>query len=210
MDTKAMQVAFGAFVDSKVVTMPGKIKLAIAAATLLLPAALFYFLYFSPKSQEIEGLAQGVIATQGELVTLKAKAAKLDEQDALMAETELKFKEAATVIPDTKEIPSLLTSISTQGSGAGLDLPSFVPGAERAKEFYAEIPISLSVTGTYHNVGYFLDAVSKLPRVVNVDKVNLSGAKMTDGEMLLTAKLDLVTYKFIEPSDAPTGNQAKK
>ena len=127
-----------------------------------------------------------------------------------MAETEAKFKEAATVIPDTKEIPSLLTSISNQGSGAGLDLPSFVPGAERAKDFYAEIPISLAVTGTYHNVGYFLDAVSKLPRIVNVDKVNLSGAKMTDGEMLLTAKLDLVTYKFIEPSDAPTGNQAKK
>lgn len=205
-----MQMAIDAFVDSKVVPMPDKIKLAITAAILLLPAALFYFLYFSPKAQEIEGLTQGVAATQAELVTLKAKAAKLDEQNSLMAETELKFKEAATVIPDTKEIPSLLSSISTQGSGAGLDLPSFVPGAERAKEFYAEIPISLSVTGTYHNVGYFLDAVSKLPRIVNVDKVNLSGAKMTDGEMLLTAKLDLVTYKFIEPSDAPTGNQAKK
>ena len=205
-----MQVAIDAFVDSKVVPMPDKIKLAIAAAVLLVPTALFYFLYFSPKAQEITGLEQSVATTQGELVVIKAKAAKFEAQEALMAETEAKFKEAATVIPDTKEIPSLLTSISNQGSGAGLDLPSFVPGAERAKDFYAEIPISLAVTGTYHNVGYFLDAVSKLPRIVNVDKVNLSGAKMTDGEMLLTAKLDLVTYKFIEPSDAPTGNQAKK
>jgi len=210
MDTKDIKVAFDSFLDSKVVSLQTNIKLAIAAATLILPVALFYFLYFSPNSQEISGLEQNVVKLQKDLADIKAKAAKLDEQKALMADIEAKFKEAALVIPDTKEIPSLLSNISSQGSGAGLDMPSFAPGAEKAKDFYAEIPLSLAVIGTYHNLGYFLDAVSKLSRIVNVAKVSLGGPKLTDGELLINAKLDLVTYKFIEPKDAPTGKQAKK
>lgn len=210
MNTKGMKATFDTFLDNKVVSLHRNIKLAIAAATLAVPVALFYFLYFSPKNEEIAVEEKNVAKLQQELVEVRAKAAKLDEQKALMANIEAKFKEAALVIPDTKEIPSLLTSISDQGSRAGLDMPSFVPGTEKAKEFYAEIPISLSVSGTYHNVGYFLDTVSKLPRIVNVDKISMANPKMTDGEMLLTAKLDLVTYKFIEPSDAPTAKKSKK
>lgn len=210
MDTKEVGAAFDSFLDSKIVPLANNIKAAIVAAIVLVPVVLFYFLYFSPKSQEITTLEQNVATMQQELNTIKAKAAKLDEQNALMADTEAKFKEAATVIPDTKEIPSLLSNISSKGSNAGLDILSFVPGAETAKEFYAEIPVSLSVTGTYHNVGYFLDTVSKLPRIVNVGKVSLGGPKLTDGELLINAKLDLVTYKFIEPSNAATGTQANK
>lgn len=210
MNTKEIGAAFDSFLVSKIVPLANNIKAAIVAAVILVPAVLFYFLYFSPKSKEITGLEQNVATMQQELNTIKAKAAKLDEQNALMADTEAKFKEAATVIPDTKEIPSLLSNISSKGSNAGLDILSFVPGAETAKEFYAEIPVSLSVTGTYHNVGYFLDTVSKLPRIVNVGKVSLGGPKLTDGELLINAKLDLVTYKFIEPSNAASGTQANK
>jgi len=210
MDTKDIRATFDSFLDSKVVSLQSNIKLAIAAATLIVPIALFYFLYYSPKNQEISGLEQNVAKMQKDLNDVKIKAAKLDEQKALMADIETKFKEAALVIPDTKEIPSLLSSISSQGSNAGLDIPSFAPGLETARDFYAEIPITISVIGTYQNIGYFLDAVSKLPRIVNVAKVNLGSPKLTDGELLINAKLDLVTYKFIEPKDAPTGQQAKK
>lgn len=210
MDTKSIQAAVDTFLDSKVATLANNIKVAIAAAVVAVPIALFYFLSFSPKSQQIVGLEANVTQLQQELSDVKAKAAKLDEQKALMAEVETKFKEAALVIPDTKEIPSLLSSISSEGSGAGLDITSFAPGNEVAKEFYAEIPVTLSVTGTYHNLGYFLDTVSKLPRIVNAPKVILGGPKLQDGQMLIDAKLDMVTYKFIEPTNAPTGTQAKK
>ncbi|MDP2107267.1 MAG: type 4a pilus biogenesis protein PilO, partial [Desulfobulbaceae bacterium] len=185
-------------------------KVAIALAALIVPAALFYFLYFSPKRQEIIALEASVTQLQQQIAEVKVKAAKLDEQKALMADIEKKFKEAALVIPDTKEIPSLLSSISGEGSRAGLDILSFVPGAEAVKGFYAEIPVALSVNGTYHNVGYFLDTVSKLPRIVNVSKVLLGSPKLTDGEMLVDAKLDLVTYKFIEPVEAAKNNATKK
>ena len=208
MDTKNIKTTFDSFLDTKVSTLTNNIKVAIAAAVVVVPVALFYFLYYSPKSVEIVGLEKGVAQLQQELITIKDKAAKLDEQKALMAEVEQKFKEAAVVMQDTKEIPSLLSSISSQGSGAGLDIMSFVPAAEVAKQFYAEIPVALSVIGTYHNVGYFLDMVSKLPRIVNVNKVTLATPKLTAGEMLVNARIDLVTYKFIEPTtDAATGKK---
>lgn len=210
MDTKSMQAALDSFLDSKVVTLANNIKVAIAAAVIAVPVALFYFLSFSPKSQEITGLESNVAQLQQELSMIKAKAAKLDEQKSIMAEVEAKFKEASAVIPDTKEIPSLLSNISSQGSGAGLDITSFVPGSETPKQFYAEIPVSLAVTGTYHNVGYFLDTVSKLPRIVNVSKISLGGPKLKDGEMIIDAKLDMVTYKFIESTNAATAQTPKK
>lgn len=210
MDTKNFKATVDTFLDTKVVTLKTNHKAAIGVAALAIPVALFYFLFFSPKSQEISTLETSVAKQRTELADIKVKAAKLDEQKAVMAAVEEKFKEAALVIPDTKEIPSLLSSISSQGSGAGLDILSFVPGTGTDKEFYSEIPVSLSVIGTYHNVGYFLDTVSKLPRIVNVAKVSMGSPKLTDGEMLIEAKLDLLTYKFIEPADATKAKAEKK
>lgn len=210
MDTKNIQATFDTFLDAKITPMAVNRKVAIALAALIVPAALFYFLYYSSKSQEILNLENTVNQLQQEIVVAKAKAARLDEQKALMADIEQKYQDAALVIPDTKEIPSLLSNISSEGSRAGLDMLSFVPGGESVKGFYAEIPVGLSVTGTYHNIGYFLDTVSKLSRIVNVAKITLARPKLIDGEMLVDGRLDLVTYKFIEPVEATKKDATKK
>ncbi len=205
MDTKKLQSAFDNFVDQKVSNLNKNYKMAICAVAVILPVALFYFVIFSPKSEEITVLNKNISSLKTELKSVQNKAAKKEEQEALMAEMEKRFKQASEVIPKNKEIPSLLTNISSQGTGAGLDILSFVPGAEAPKEFYAEIPVSLSVIGTYHNLGYFLDTVSKLPRIVNVANISIGSPKMTEGEMMLSSKVNLVTYKFIEPTEEDKG-----
>ena len=100
---------------------------------MILPLAVFYFLVFSPKSTEIDLLNSSISSLEIELKNVKSKAAKIEEQKALMREVEIKFKEASVVIPDNKEIPSLLKTISSQGTGAGLDILTFVPGSETPK-----------------------------------------------------------------------------
>lgn len=199
MDIKNAKIAFDTFLDEKVSGLNTNHKIAICAAAAILPLVLFYFFSFSPKTKEITGLHNSISSLERELATVKIKASKMKEQQALMKEMELKFKEAAVVIPDNKEIPSLLTNISSQGTSSGLDILTFTPGAESAKEFYAEIPVSLTVKGTYHNLGYFLDTISKLPRIVNVTNISMGAPTAVEGEMLLNTKLNLVTYKFIEP-----------
>ncbi len=210
MDTNKLQTAFNSFMENKVANLNKNQKIGICLAVIIIPVVAFYFLSFSKKSEEIKGLEGNVAKLQKELVEVKAQAAKLDQHLAEMKVVELKFKEASLVIPDKKEIPSLLTNISGQAAGAGLDISSFVPKKERAKQFYAEIPVSIKVKGTYHNVGFFLDTVSKLPRIVNVKSLSLGGAKNVEGEVVLNSGIELVTYKFIEPKNDGKPAQKKK
>jgi len=208
MDTKKLKIAYDTFLDEKVSHLKPAHKIAICAGSVLVPLVIFYVLVFSPKSDEIALLNKNIDSMRIQLQTVKVKASKIKEQKAQMAEMEAKFKEAARVIPDNKEIPSLLTNISSQGTASGLDILSFVPGSESPKEFYAEIPVALSVEGTYHNLGYFLATISKLPRIVNVSDIAMGKPTMQEGEMILSSKINLVTYKFIEP--APTPKKGKK
>ena len=113
-----------------------------------------------------------------------------------MVTIEEKFKETAVLFPKEKEIPRLLTDISAEGQSAGLEFLTFKPLAAVPKDFYSEIPISIKVSGPYHNMGSFLDHVSKLTRIVSVSNVKMSAPKKNEGEMLLDSDCTLITYQF--------------
>ena len=201
MDVKAIKNAFNNFLETKVAHLNPNHKIAIWVAALLVPVLLFYFLFYSPKGEEIAKLVKAKENLLQELNVAKEKAKAMGEQQALLAETEKKFKAASELLPDQKEIPTLLTNISGQGTNSGLDVLSFKPMTESRKEFYAEIPVELTVIGPYHNVGVFLDKISKLPRIVAVSELIMDSPKMMEGEMLLNAKLNLITYRFLETND---------
>lgn len=204
MDVKAIKTGFNTFLDTKVARLEKNHKLAIWVAALVVPIALFYFLFYSPKSEEIGKLEKSRDALLQEISIAKEKAKAMPEQQALLAETEAKFKAASELLPDQKEIPTLLTNISGQGTNSGLDVLSFKPMVEVRKDFYAEIPVEITVTGPYHNVGVFLDKISKLPRIVAVSELNMGTPKLSEGEMLLNTKLNLITYRFLESGDGKT------
>jgi type IV pilus assembly protein PilO len=118
-----------------------------------------------------------------------------------MEETQRLFAEASVLLPQKKEIPSLLTNISALGTNSGLNMSRFQPGGERKKEFYAEIPVSLKVSGPYHNIGDFLYEVSKLDRIISAQLINLGSGKEERGELILRSTVNLVTYRFLEESE---------
>jgi len=209
MDSTKLKTAFNAFLDEKVIRLTNVHKGMICVVAALLPVVAYYFLSFSPKSQEIGKLKKEIGTLRGEVADAKEKASRLDEHLALKQKIEAQFKEASLLIPDTKEIPSLLTSISSEGTNAGLDILSFVPGGESAKDFYAEIPIAITVNGTYHNVGYFLDTVSKMSRIVNVNDLQLGSPHEVEGELMLNTRINLVTYKFLEQKPQPPASEAQ-
>ena len=126
-----------------------------------------------------------------------------------MKEAEAKFNMAMKKLPEKEEIPSLLTSISDAGQAVGLEFLLFQPKTEKKKEFYAEIPVSMSLRGDYHNLAIFFDQVARLNRIVNIENITMNrvkkGKKKSLGE--LTAKCTAVTYKFI---DEPPKKKKKK
>ena len=185
------------FIDDKLTGLSKKHKMGILVASLLIPVLLFFFLFYSPTGKEITKLGKDNRYLSGEIQKVEAIADKLDEHKAEKAHVELQLRAASLLLPKKKEIPNLLTDISEQGTSSGLDFISFTPRPERQEQFYAVIPVAITVTGSYHNIGMFLDKVSKLHRIVSVNNISLTGAKRAGNEMLLSASLELVTYRFM-------------
>lgn len=187
---------FATFVNTKYIPLQKNHKLAGAAAVLILPLIIFFFVLYLPKSKEIETLIQQKNTATQELQKARDTAATLNKHKAEMATIEEQFSETAVLFPKEMEIPRLLTDISAEGQSAGLEFLTFKPLAAIPKDFYSEIPISIKVNGPYHNMGSFLDHVSKLARIVSVSNVKMSAPKKSEGEMFLDSDCTLITYQF--------------
>jgi type IV pilus assembly protein PilO len=188
--------AFATFIDEKYIPLDKKLKIAIAALLFLLPVVLFYLLSFQPQNEKTSALLKQKASLSQTLEAAKAKAADRPKLQAELDATETLFNETATLLPKEKEIPSLLTNISALGRGSGLDFLTFKPLADIPKDFYSEIPVDIQVRGPYHNMGTFLDQVSKLNRIVTVSNINMRSPTQVSGEMLLNSSCRLVTYRF--------------
>jgi type IV pilus assembly protein PilO len=211
MKVNKIKEGYNSFLEKRVVPLDKKIIIVIFALIIILPVVAFYFLHFTAKTKEIKGLEGQAAKLRKEIAGAKVRAAKLDEHLAEMEETQRLFAEASVLLPQKKEIPSLLTNVSALGTNSGLEMSSFRPGGERKQEFYAQIPVSLKVRGPYHNIGTFLYEVSKLDRIISATNISLGGAKGSRGETLLASSISLLTYRFLEESEmAPKEQKGKK
>ena len=180
-------------------------RILICVGVFVLLLSLFGVLSYWPSWQQIGKLNADYRKLSADLEKSKKNARRLA---ALRKEFESKRREFNLVmksLPETEEISSLLTGISESGQESGLEFLLFKPGADVNKNFYAEIPVSIRVTGGYHNFVQFADRVARLSRVVNIRNINMSANK---GGMLTTT-CEAVTYKFIEAA-AQKPKQKKK
>ena len=201
---------FATFLDQKYIPLEKKFKLLIAAVLLIAPIALFYFLFFQPKSEEITTLEVTRDKLVKQIQDLREKERQLPLLLAQVAKVQDEFDEAAKMLPKEKEIPKLLTDISALGRNAGLDFVSFTPKGEVQRDFYNEVPVAISITGAYHSIGGFLDQVSKLDRIVSVTNLTAGSPKKSDlGEWLVRASGQLVTYRFTN-KELPKPDDKKK
>ena len=155
------------------------------------------FLYFSflPKLSRIDSLTKESRTLEKKLIVAQKKASQLKAYQQKLENAKLEFNVVTKKLPEKQEIPSLLSSISQSGRDAGLDFLLFKPLPERDKEFYAEIPVSITVTGNYQNVVLFFDKVSRLNRIVNIDDIKMSAGKRGEN---LTTSCTAITYRFVE------------
>ena len=123
------------------------------------------------------------------------QAANLDRYKRQMEEMETSFGALLRQLPSDTEVPGLLEDISHTGLAAGLEFNTISLGNETRKEFYIELPISITVRGGYHSLGAFVSGVSALPRIVTLHDFEIaSGQSMNDLTMSITAK----TYRYNE------------
>jgi len=184
-------------------------RMLIAVGLIVVIVAGFVWYLIWPKVGQITEYRTKLEKIEKQLTTAKRNAAALKKFQAKMQEAEAQFKTAMRALPEKEEIPSLLTSISKSGQDAGLEFMLFEPKPEIRKEFYAEIPVAINVTGGYHDMAVFLDKVARLSRIVNVRDISMGRTK--GGEDLNTS-CTAVTYKFVEgpPPEDPKKKKKKK
>jgi type IV pilus assembly protein PilO len=175
---------------------------AIGLIFLIAVVALAYFLAWKPKKPELDAAhaeEQTLLAT---LEQKARKAANLDAYKAQLAEMEQSFGAMLRKLPNRTEVPNLLTDISQQGSGAGLDQKLFQPSPQINKDFYAELPIKMRLTGTYHAIGAFVSGIAALPRIVTLHDVAIAPVAAKDaGTDQLQLDVTAKTYRYLDEEE---------
>ena len=127
----------------------------------------------------------------------KTQAVNLDEYRRQLAEIDRSFGALLKQLPNKAEMGDMLVDINKAAQGRGLLVEFFKPGGEAPRDFYAEVPISLVLVGSYHDIGAFAGDIAKLPRIVTLNDINLSsGAKE-----VMTLRTTAKTFRYLDPEE---------
>lgn len=160
-----------------------------------------YFLYW-PRSTLIAEKVQQRQDMERDRDRKVAMAANLEQTRQDVARLNGDLRMAVSQLPDTKEIPDLLSNVSSLGRESGLDIIQFKQRPEQFEEFYAEVPVDILVRGTYHQVAAFFDKVGRMARIVNVTNVNArSPAKVEGDAIVLDTSCVAVTFRFLDEAE---------
>ena len=129
------------------------------------------------------------------------KAANYDAYKAQLDQIEQSFGTMLRQLPGETEIPSLIVDISQTGLAAGLQEKLFQPQAEIPKDFYAEKPIKIQLSGGFHEIANFVSGVAALPRIVTLHDITITPEDDGDGFDLLSMEVTAQTYRYIEEAE---------
>jgi len=185
----------------KLLKLPLYQRVAILAVLVVLLVGAFTWVALLPEYEKIGEMDQELSRLEADLIQKQRIANNLPKFKEEFLKLEEQLKAALTQLPNKKEIPSLLTNIATIARDNGLDVISFSPRGEVSKGFYAEVPGSVDLVGTYHQIAEFSQAVSKLSRIVNLSDLELSSPKVEGDVAVLKIKCKVTTFRFVDNVD---------
>jgi type IV pilus assembly protein PilO len=174
----------------------------LPAIAIAVVAAYAYFLYM-PAKASLDRSREQYLQAQRKLSEVRSVAANEEAVKAEIEVLERKLAVALRQLPDSKELPVLLTDITSLGKNAGLDFRAFRPQAEVRRDFYAEVPIDIEFVGRYHDIAMFFDEVARLPRIVNIGRLDMTIASQSSTDTVLSVKGNATTFRFAETDVAP-------
>lgn len=181
---------------------PFGVRIGTAVLLLVIAASLGYY-FFVWKTQRpllLEARAKEV-ELMSTLENKARKAANLQAYKDQLAEMEKSFGAMLRQLPNKTEVPNLLVDISQTGLAAGLDEKLFQPQQEVRKDFYAELPINIRLTGDYHAMGKFAGGIAALPRIVTLHDIEISRTDPKSGGGELVLNVTAKTYRYLDEEE---------
>ncbi len=187
---------------------PGQWPIAprIAVFIGLLAAAVAAFWWFDWREQitQLERVQGEEQQLRTDWTSKKRLAVNLDQYRRQLDEIDRQFGTLLKQLPNRAEMDSLLAEINQAGLGRGLQFDLFKPGPDQVRDFYAEMPIDVTILGEYHDLGAFASDVAKMPRIVTLN--NIAMENQQDGGLKFTAKA--VTYRYLDEEELASRRQA--
>jgi type IV pilus assembly protein PilO len=182
---------------------PGRwpLPIRVGAVAIVFAAAVavgIYLLVVKTEMPLLERAQQEERDLRTRFETQQRKAANFDAYRAQLAEIERDFGAMLRQLPGKTEVPSLLVDISQTGLGAGLEEVEFTPAGEIHKDFYAELPIRLRYTGSYHELGNFVSGIAALPRIVTLHDITIRRQQADEANDELSLSVTAKTYRYLD------------
>ncbi len=193
-------------IEAKVDELPVVQRVLVLVITVLVLAAAFYYFKYDPQQKQIQQLRSSIQSQETRIATLKKYAAETEKLTQEVQKAEEEFAAMLKLLPDQREIPALLETVSQIGAQEGLENLLFQPLPEVPHEFHATIPVRLDLVGHYHQLGLFLDRISRLGRIIQVD--NLALKRRSDSSVQVSC--NLATYRFLEEHERKKPEPKKK
>jgi type IV pilus assembly protein PilO len=157
---------------------------------------LFYFMYYKPKDDELKNIREERIKVEGEVTLLRQKKQELDQIQAELERMKITLSRLEAIMPQKEEISAILRQMQQLAYDTRLNIIKFMPKEEIAKDFYAEKPISVEITGTYHNLAIFFDRLSNFRRLFNIDDFTIRALRDQTDASTISAAWTAKTYLF--------------
>ena len=176
-------------------------RMLVCAAVVILTLGGYWNFVYSGRSAEIAKTKAKVAELQEQRDSKQKMIANLDAQRERVRELGAQLRLAEARLPDQKEIPDLLSAVSSAGRESGLEILLFRQKAERFQDFYAEVPVEVLVRGNDHQVATFFDRVGKLDRIVNVADISMKSPNSDTGTMIVDTACSAVTFRFLDEAE---------
>src|SRR5512139_220051 len=183
---------------------------AIALFFVVLSLLMLYFLVWNQKKDELAGAENQEVSLREEFRTKHAKAVNLNLYRLQLDDIQKSFGAMLRQLPGKTEMEALLVDISQTGVGVGLQQQLFQPQPEQTRDFYAERPIKIRLTGTYHQMGEFVSGIAALPRIVTLHNVEIKQASPQAGFDQLQLDVTAKTYRYLDNDEVAAVEAARK
>ncbi len=154
--------------------LPNGVRALILVGVAVVVLCIYGFTLYSGVSKKSKALEAQLAQIQSKIAESRAVASNLKSFEGKQQELKAELEIALQRLPNEKELPVLLTNMSSLGKKSGLEIRSFRPADEVNRGFYAEVPISIEFVGRYHAAGIFFDRLSRLSRIINISELTMS------------------------------------
>ena len=183
--------------------IPKAARYGAVAAILALVGAGYYFLFYTDAAGTLSAQQGRAQELQRKLTNVRAVANNVGEFEQEVATLERELEIALKQLPNRKQFEDLLQDITTAGKKVGVTIKSIERTREVEHDFYAEVPFSLVLEGTYHNIAMFFERVAKLPRIVNIGSMRIQTNPGQDSNTQLKVEGTATTFRFLNTDENP-------